>query len=111
MPVDFQWTTQHHIPENITHHKHCCEDLKSYNGKGRVHVMFKVTAFVGMGSMKWFPSLKVMTTVTRNQTDSDEGECTELYSGTSSSEATGSLGKGDDTVWCLHKLAKQNDTQ
>jgi hypothetical protein len=26
----FQWTTWHYIPENITFHNHCCEDLKTY---------------------------------------------------------------------------------
>jgi hypothetical protein len=28
--VDFHWTTQRFIPEDITPHNHCCENLKSY---------------------------------------------------------------------------------
>jgi hypothetical protein len=28
--VDFQWTTQHYIPEDRTLQNHCCENLKSY---------------------------------------------------------------------------------
>jgi hypothetical protein len=30
MVVDFQWTTQHYIPEDSTFHNHHCENLKSY---------------------------------------------------------------------------------
>jgi hypothetical protein len=29
MLVDFQWTLQCYVPEDITHH-HCCKNLKSY---------------------------------------------------------------------------------
>jgi hypothetical protein len=28
--VDFHWTTQCYIPEDMTLHNHCCENLKSY---------------------------------------------------------------------------------
>jgi hypothetical protein len=29
MSVDFQWTTQHYIPEDSTVYNHCCENLES----------------------------------------------------------------------------------
>jgi hypothetical protein len=40
--VDFQWTTQHYIPEERTLHNHRCENLKSYRDGSKRRILMKI---------------------------------------------------------------------